>query len=176
PKKTRGWYDVGPSLLHNASGWETSRTHGRHRPCERHRTQKRRRVPGSRSSEAARIHQPVTALPGKTEYVWSAVSALHRERAEDRPVEFGPPQGVSHRRDLRATPRQAHHSPFGASCALGDQVNGGREMVPRSEAGKPSEEGEAVCRSDRRQDPSHYALGLQARAATRVSAAAARGQ
>ena len=167
---------MGPSLLHNASGWQTSRAHGRHRSCERHRTQESRCIPGSRSAEAARNHQPITALPGKAEDVWSALSALHRERAEDRPGEFGTPQGVSHRRDLRATPRQAHHSPLGTSGALGDQVDGGREMVSRTKAGKPAEEGEAVRRSDHRQDPAHHASGLQAWAAARVSAAAARGQ
>src|SRR5450432_3389135 len=117
---------MGSSVLRHESGWETSRTYGRYRPCERHRTQEIRRVPGNRSSEAARIHQPVTALPGEARNVWTALSALHYERAEERPVEFGTPQGVSHYRNLRATPRQAHHSPLGETCALGDQVNGGR--------------------------------------------------
>src|SRR5882672_531323 len=51
-----------------------------------------------------------------------------------------------------------------------------REMVPRTKEGKSSDEGQAVCRSDGRQDPAHHASGLQARAAARVSAAPARGQ
>ncbi len=167
---------MGPSLLHNASRRQTSRAHGCHRSCERHRTQESRCVPGSRSAEAARNHQLFTTLQGKAEDVWSALSALHRERVEDRPGEFGTPQGVSHRRDLRATPRQAHHSALGTSGTLGDQIDGGREMVSRPKAGKPAEEGEAVRRSNHRQDPAHYASGLQAWAAARVLAAAARGE
>jgi hypothetical protein len=46
-------------------------------------------------------------------------------------------------------------------------------MVFGTEEGKPSEESEAVGRSDGRQNPAYYASGLQARAAARVSAAAA---
>jgi hypothetical protein len=164
---------VGPSLLRNAIGWETSRTHGRHRSCERYRPEESRRVPRSRSSEVARNHQPITTLPGKAEDIWPALSALHRERAEDRPDEFGPPQGVSHHRDLRTTSRQAHYSSLGELCTLGDQVDGDREMVFGTEEGKPSEKSETVRRSDGRQDPTHHAPGLQARAATRISAPAA---
>src|ERR1700692_1596203 len=130
---------MGPSLLHNASGWETSRTHGRHRSCARHRPEESRRVSGSRSSKVARNHQPITTLPGKAEVLWPALSALHRKRAEDRPGKRGPPQGVSHHRDLRTTSRQAHYSSLGELCTLGDQVDGDREMVFGTGEGKLSE-------------------------------------
>ena len=76
-----------------------------------------KKADASREADRQKLRETInhtTALPGKTEDVWSALSALHRERAEDRPDEFGTPQGVSHRRDLRATPRQAHHSPLGS--------------------------------------------------------------
>src|ERR1039458_5429894 len=92
PDKARRRNDMGPSLLHNASGWETSRTHDHHWSCERYRSEEIRRVPGGRSSEGARNHQPIATLPGKAEDIWSALQALHRERAEDRSGEFGPPQ------------------------------------------------------------------------------------
>jgi integrase len=83
---------VGSSLLQNAGGWETGRTHRHHRSCQKHRPQEGRRIAGSRSSEAARNHQPITALPGKTENVWPVLSALHRERAADRPIDIGGPK------------------------------------------------------------------------------------
>ena len=167
---------MGASLLRHSLGWKTSRTHNRNRSCARHRFHPSGCVQGSGSSETARNHQPITTLPGTAEDIRSALSALHGARVEDRPIEVGPPQGVSHHRDLRATPRQAHHSPLGKAGAVGDQVDGGREVVPRTEEGKPTGEGQAVCRSDDRQDPAHHAPGLQARPAARVSAATAGGQ
>src|SRR5207247_9020460 len=99
------------------------------------------------SSEAYQNPKLKSVLPGKAEHLWSALSALHRKLAEDRPVEFGPPQGVSHHRDLRATPRQAHYSPLGKFGSTGDQVDGGREVVLRTEAGKRTE-GKTTRRSD----------------------------
>ncbi len=83
--------------------------------------------------KTARNHKPITTLSGQTEDVWSTLSALYPERAEDRPIEFCPPERISHDRDLRATSLQAHHSPLGKPCALGNQVDRGREMVPRIE-------------------------------------------
>jgi len=133
-------------------------------------------VERSRSSEATRNHQPTAALSGETKNVWSTLPGLHRERTENRPVTICATKSLSHNRNLRATSDQSHHSPLGETGPIRSGVQRRRDVVSGIAQGKRPEEGEAPSRSYDRQDPSHHEPGIQARAATQLCAAAARGQ
>jgi hypothetical protein len=141
-KIMRGGSDVGASLLRHSLGRETSRTHDRHRSCQRYRFQPGGCVERSRSSEAARNHQPITALSGNAENVWSALSGLYRKRAEDRPIGISASQSISHSRNLRATPHQTDHSTVGEISTLSRGIEGCRGVVSGTTQGERSEEGE----------------------------------
>ncbi len=156
---------MGASLLRYSLGWETSRTHDRYRSCQRYRSQPGGCIERSRSSEAARNHQPIAALPRNAENVWSALSGLYRKRAENRPIGISASQSISHSRNLRATPDQTHHSAMGEISTLSRGIEGCRGVVSGTSQGERSEEGEAVSRSYDRQNPPHHESGLQARAA-----------
>jgi hypothetical protein len=156
---------VGASLLRNSLGWETSRTHDRCRSCQRHRVQPSRCIERSRSSEAARNHQPITTLRRQAEDVWSTLPGLYRERIEDRPNRISTSKSVSYSRDLRATSDQSHHSTLGEIGTLGCGIERCRSMVSRAPQRECSEEGETSSRPDDRQDSPHHEPGLQTRSA-----------
>src|SRR5713226_1388715 len=135
---------MGASLLHPSLGRETSRTHDRHRSCQRYRFQPGGCVERSRSSKAARNHQPIAALPRNAENVWSALSGLYRKRAENRPIGISASQSISHSRNLRATSDQTHHSTMGEISTLSRGIEGCRGVVSETSQGERSEESEAV--------------------------------
>src|SRR5467141_607389 len=113
-----------------------------YRSCQRYRSQPGGCIERSRSSEAARNHQPIAALPGNAENVWSALSGLYRKRAEDRPIGISASQSISHSRNLRATPYQTHHSTMGEISTLSRGIEGCRGVVSGTTQGERSEEGE----------------------------------
>ena len=113
------------------------------RSSERSAEQRYRSQPGgcierSRSPEAARNHQPIAALPGNAENVWSALSGLYRKRAENRPIGISASQSISHSRNLRATPDQTHHSTMGEISTLSRGIEGCRGMVSGTSQGERS--------------------------------------
>jgi Phage integrase family len=112
---------------------------------------------------------------GRTKNIRPALSGLHRERTQNRPVRICASEG-SHDRNLRATSDQSDHSPLGETRAIRGGVQRCRGAVSGIAQRKRAEKGEAPSRSYDRQDSPHHELGLQARSATQLCAATARRQ